>query len=95
MRQEVTEENTFALIKKCSQLLMARSYVYKTLRNLLWFEKLVHQVRNDVEAYIECGSVPDTPKQNELHKSLMKKCVGDKSSQQIETNLTMISIQII
>ena len=62
MQQEITEENTYGLMKKCASLLMARSYVYKTLRNLQWFEKLVQLVRNDVESYIECGSTNDTPK---------------------------------
>lgn len=61
MQQEITEENTFGLMKKCASLLMARTYVYKTLRNLLCFEKLVQQVRNDVEAYIECGVKNDSP----------------------------------
>lgn len=61
MQQEITEENTYGLMKKCASLLMARTYVYKTLRNLLCFEKLVQQVRNDVEAYIECGVKNDSP----------------------------------
>lgn len=70
---EVNVENATKLLVRCKHLLMARRCVYKTLKNLVFFERVVKEIRKNVDQYLESPS-------RSLGQKIEVHCVGNDRS---------------
>ena len=70
---EVNVENATKLLVRCKHLLMARRSVYKTLKNLVFFERVVKEIRKNVDSYLENPS-------RSLGQKIELHCVGNERS---------------
>lgn len=70
---EVNVENTTKLLVRCKHLLMARRCVYKTLKNLVFFERIVKEIRKSVDQYLENPT-------RSLGQKIEVLCVGNERS---------------